>query len=532
MDYIGASPRRQNIFFNSLLALGFDVTAMSKEHKIVFDKKMFLLPNRKGMEVVTHFLLSKLNKECGGKFSIIWPLMDVKDQRQFSKTTFEYLTQIAQVSEIKFPPVLNSVFSSFGGTAFFDLYLAFSTHVVQQVNKTFGPMLRRPKFDPKLTKHAIEMLKLTSIASVEKFRSLTDTTKFHLEAYFCIAKKFYDCVERLELSNSKSQSLLEEKIKAAIKIFPNLVEKSLKGLTMKNKEHQNNIDVLWRKIEAFLSKEEKMWSFISSELEDSAKPILRGGACSFNLSNNLKNCSEDRYPELRNQLSEEGNQLSIPQFLKLFTVVLEFYVDSIKKGELSETYKFQFLKHTSELDKSFKMLQSLCDLLEKDNQVNKNQLQTLKEEIMNEPNFMDDKSNFFKDLPPSPEACLKSYENTPIFLCPSVKGMKLDDNIEKVLVINSSQILNHPTPSENDSVVSPIQTGQINCLTSLNNGLNYSDLTESANEEIFNQTSLTSTTDKDTVSDVPEVDFSVSWMQEESLHSQTLSDLPSLSFLD
>jgi HAUS augmin-like complex subunit 6 N-terminus len=50
----------ERIWFSNTLLLGFDVAQNEKKYRIPFSHDMFKNPNVKGMEVVLHFLLSKL----------------------------------------------------------------------------------------------------------------------------------------------------------------------------------------------------------------------------------------------------------------------------------------------------------------------------------------------------------------------------------------------------------------------------------------------------------------------------------------
>ncbi|KAF8793760.1 hypothetical protein HNY73_001802 [Argiope bruennichi] len=88
--------KQRELFFNNLLILEFDKSAVENEYRVKCDKDMFSLPNQKMFEVVTHFLFEKLNEVSEKEYNLPWPLMDKEQRRQFQKTSVNYLSSIAQ----------------------------------------------------------------------------------------------------------------------------------------------------------------------------------------------------------------------------------------------------------------------------------------------------------------------------------------------------------------------------------------------------------------------------------------------------
>ena len=56
-----SSEKCRNMFETTMLILGFDVAACEKNFKVTFSRDMFTQLNKKGSEVVLHFLFNRLD---------------------------------------------------------------------------------------------------------------------------------------------------------------------------------------------------------------------------------------------------------------------------------------------------------------------------------------------------------------------------------------------------------------------------------------------------------------------------------------
>ena len=60
---------------------------------------MFVLPNRKGMEVILHYLFSQLDSLLTyERFRDCWPVYDKKQEQLFRRQCVNWLASIAKVS--------------------------------------------------------------------------------------------------------------------------------------------------------------------------------------------------------------------------------------------------------------------------------------------------------------------------------------------------------------------------------------------------------------------------------------------------
>ncbi|GFS38184.1 HAUS6_N domain-containing protein [Nephila pilipes] len=224
--------RQRELFFNNLLILGFDKSAIEKEHRISCDKDMFSLPNQKMFEIVSHFLFGKLNELTEQEYIVPWPLLDKDQHRQFQKTCAKYLPSIAQESRIKFPRIVPSLLSTFSGERFYELYLAFSTHVVDYTIRKNNnlSLIQRPVVTHHNSQDIIETLKIATISSVEKLKEIQLFSYKHFELLLKTANNFIAHVQKLKSSLSSNSSFLQEKNLALISLFFDKVKESDKSL--------------------------------------------------------------------------------------------------------------------------------------------------------------------------------------------------------------------------------------------------------------------------------------------------------------
>ncbi|XP_032228534.2 mucin-12 [Nematostella vectensis] len=125
----------REIFFTNLLLLGFDPDAMEAKESIPFNRDMFVLPNKKGMEVVMRFLFAQLNAQMAyEEFRDCWPVKNKTQEQQFRKTCYNWLTRLSKEEpDSNLPRVVQSLFHSPGGDRFYTFLLLFSLYVLKKV---------------------------------------------------------------------------------------------------------------------------------------------------------------------------------------------------------------------------------------------------------------------------------------------------------------------------------------------------------------------------------------------------------------
>ncbi|XP_072167455.1 uncharacterized protein [Diadema setosum] len=124
----------RDAFFTSLLLLGFDCEEMEGKYYTPFSKDMFALPNKKCFEVVMHFLFHKLNPAMAqDKFRYCWPIFDKKQEQNFRKVVYNWLSEVKkEEGDCFLPRIVPSLFLSPGGDKFYNLLLHFSRYVMHK----------------------------------------------------------------------------------------------------------------------------------------------------------------------------------------------------------------------------------------------------------------------------------------------------------------------------------------------------------------------------------------------------------------
>jgi HAUS augmin-like complex subunit 6 len=123
----------KDVFFTNLVLLGFDPLNYEEKYKIPFTRDMFDQNNRKGMEVVMHYLFTRLSPQRSKQaFKDCWPIFDKKQEQQFRKACAQWLAQIGKDDpSSRLPPIAASLLLTPGGTRFYQLMFYFSTYVVK-----------------------------------------------------------------------------------------------------------------------------------------------------------------------------------------------------------------------------------------------------------------------------------------------------------------------------------------------------------------------------------------------------------------
>ncbi|KAL9987039.1 hypothetical protein ACROYT_G001274 [Oculina patagonica] len=166
----------REITFTNLLLLDFNPAEMESKYRVVFNRDMFALPNKKAMEVVMHFLFTRLHPQLAyEEFRDCWPVRDKVLEQQFRKVCFNWVSRIQKEDpEARLPRVVQSLFHSPGGDRFYSFLHHFSLYVLTKVmSRDHGKIISFPTF-PTKTVHN---------------HSFTHVMSKALEAHYIVLKK-------------------------------------------------------------------------------------------------------------------------------------------------------------------------------------------------------------------------------------------------------------------------------------------------------------------------------------------------------
>ncbi|KAK2564631.1 HAUS augmin-like complex subunit 6 [Acropora cervicornis] len=112
----------REITFTNLLLLDFNPEKMESKYRVVFNRDMFVLPNKKAMEVVIHFLFTRLHPQLAyEELRDCWPIRDKFLEQQFRKVCFNWVSRIQK---------------GIASTLFFIIFLCKAIHIPTFPTKT------------------------------------------------------------------------------------------------------------------------------------------------------------------------------------------------------------------------------------------------------------------------------------------------------------------------------------------------------------------------------------------------------------
>eukprot|EP00051_Salpingoeca_urceolata_P015537 m.201847 g.201847 ORF g.201847 m.201847 type:complete len:890 (+) comp18430_c0_seq3:189-2858(+) len=137
----------QDVVWTNLLLLGISPARLEAKHRIPINRTMFKAANKKGMEIVLHFLFVCLDPaDAKDQFKFCWPVMERKQETQFRQNAGAWLLQLAeQHPDAGITKLAPSVLMSPGGHKFLNLLLRFSTFVLtNRLTNDYGNHARVP----------------------------------------------------------------------------------------------------------------------------------------------------------------------------------------------------------------------------------------------------------------------------------------------------------------------------------------------------------------------------------------------------
>lgn len=85
-------------WFVMLRQISFDENLLKITHKVDLHQEMFRTANPRGLEIVIHFLLTKLDPgKSRERFKPCWPIQDKNEERQFRKLCVDWLNDLGDI---------------------------------------------------------------------------------------------------------------------------------------------------------------------------------------------------------------------------------------------------------------------------------------------------------------------------------------------------------------------------------------------------------------------------------------------------
>lgn len=341
--------QRRLVFYNNLILLEFNEGYMERKHKIPFNKDMFAVPNKKGFEVISHFLFSKLNEVIGEEeYKIIFPVLDKSQAEEFRRTCYTHLNRISQQGDagMPFPQIVPSIFLSPGGEKFYELYLAFSTYVIQKFIEKDG-IVKLNYLPPLIStnqKTLPSVLQLRTNASMNRFVEIQKAALDNQQKLEDKANKLTAVYRNVKKKLKDTENLLQERVNQMSASGTINVEDSkaindfMQDLTNKNKEPLAKIKQSWSTIENALAKEKELWEIVRTELatEEAKKYTLDGKDYMLLLPYlDTTKCYSELEKRKLHSVYKDG-KLCLISFIDMWMICMDHYMKIFSQGKVSK----------------------------------------------------------------------------------------------------------------------------------------------------------------------------------------------------
>ncbi|GIY14477.1 HAUS6_N domain-containing protein [Caerostris extrusa] len=257
-----------------------------------------------------------------------WPLLDKDQHRLFQKTCVNYLSSIALKSNIRFPRIVPSVLSTFSGERFYEVLLAFSTHVVEKtiIYNDNVSLISQPSISECNAQDVIETLKISTILSIEKVKEIQQFSHSNMEHLIKTANIFMDYIQKLKSNLAANLSLQEEKIKILTSLLC----------------EEDNVNK----------------SLLENIVEKNPETFILDGA---NLELIVNNSIKEHCSELNAICSSkiEDEKVCLLKYLQIYSILLKFYMKCLLKADLSEIQEQSSVNRTWSFEHSLEDLKAL-----------------------------------------------------------------------------------------------------------------------------------------------------------------------------
>jgi hypothetical protein len=132
------SSSNAKVFLHNLKVLGFEEAIHCKGTQVKLNEQVFLIgaDNTKAFQLISHFLFHQLDKN---KTKILtkncWPVNSIEKSRLYMKLALGWLQDLKRsVTVLKHITLRKSNFNNCRGEIMNEIFMAFSTYVLEQVN--------------------------------------------------------------------------------------------------------------------------------------------------------------------------------------------------------------------------------------------------------------------------------------------------------------------------------------------------------------------------------------------------------------
>eukprot|EP01135_Chromosphaera_perkinsii_P006532 Nk52_evm4s539 gene=Nk52_evmTU4s539 len=454
----------QELMFTNLVLLGLEPRRFQDKYGTSFGKDMFQNPNKKGMEVILHFLFSKIDPDqVKVDFKSCWPPFDKKSEQEFRKIASQWLVRIEKDPQSSLPKIFPSLLLSPMGERIYNLLHHLSAYCLRCVIENdfkvkgsertverYQAMLK--KFDPKVQTSILRIvMKGAQINTIRLTEDLLSRAA-HIHDKHKEWAKEADFLTDTYRNLTKKERQLEQKLKS-LREKRGSREKEMYGLvdvreSLRNtpegssahvmrKEKIRQLRCYWDKIQKVMKETKFQRQLLADIIQGSKKKhILRGDDFAVSVSNAVFKVCEK---EMRlGYLSDPYSQgvLNIEQLLRMFNLCLNDLVGQFRTMSAGSAIKhcddvLSFIKTKAEFQKTYSTninalnesaKIALCEVMSKVNMQKENLLMQYKSRASSSHN-----SPSLKPIPPTPLASFTPSSMTKTTFVGSKKISRIRD---------------------------------------------------------------------------------------------------------
>ncbi|KAJ8030083.1 HAUS augmin-like complex subunit 6 [Holothuria leucospilota] len=351
----------REIVFSSLLLLGFDTREMEDKYNIPFTKDMFSLPNKKGFEVVMHFLFERLNAAMTQeRFRHCWPILDKKQEQNFRKTISAWLTEISKEDEdANLPRIVPSLFMSPGGDKFYTLLFYFTNFVMLKITKNeYGvktrDLLRRCTLTSHTKQFAPVMAQTIQASTVMRRKNFLHCTrelvqlqnewKQHasilVKEYRSLSKKIRELEHSIREEEHRMIAYVESTNSPNVGVrvrSSGMTDGEWDVLAVKRAQRVQKVRDLWRSIETCCQDQTAERAVVDSITAQRArKDTLDAAELPVQVPEILlKECEQEIQRRRINNIYE-GGKLDLVSLIRLWNLALRLYMEKLNEAPLPD----------------------------------------------------------------------------------------------------------------------------------------------------------------------------------------------------
>ncbi|CAI8048315.1 HAUS augmin-like complex subunit 6, partial [Geodia barretti] len=378
---------QRKIWFTNLLMLGFDHIAQEDKTKVHFCKEMFGHINKKGTEVILHYLFNRLDSHIAyEEFRDCWPVYDKKQEAQFRKVCSNWMTRISKEDpESKIPRLSASLLMSPGGERFEQLMLRFTAHVLRVVcmreakgeekqvylsSFVTSPASLHPSSPsssgPHLLRRALQCHIIRHSQKVAQRLRLTSDLHDHWRQFVADQVKEYRSLGRQKRE-------LEAQLKDASTVLSSSQHESCSGGSTPagdraRKSKMKMVRGYWKSLDEFLSKSSHEREVVGTVARGNAnKYTIDAKDLHFQIPEAVQHLYEAKLREGTVGNTYEGGKLNLVSLLQLWNCALEVMRDTFRECEVpsfqeeSEEMKELLQAHRVNLATSHNLRASLME---------------------------------------------------------------------------------------------------------------------------------------------------------------------------